>query len=99
MGSDISNALDADRIRSLNDDLRRYLLGGGAVSTPGIGSLGPEAIFRLVETLARFEDFCSAIDPTGEHANGAFDFEGTAVVFRIDYYDLTMTQCSPNPAD
>lgn len=90
---------DRDRIRTLNDELRRYLLGGGAVMTPGIAVLGPEAVQRLVATLATFNDFCVENDPHGEHDSGAFDFDGQQVIFKIDYYDKSFTYRSPDPAD
>ncbi|WP_342712886.1 DUF3768 domain-containing protein [Bradyrhizobium sp. B124] len=90
---------DKARIRALNDDLRRHLLGGGAVMTIGIASLGPEAVLRLVQTIAVFDDFCTENDPHSEHDFGAFDFEGVRVFFKIDYYNLSMTGHSPNPAD
>jgi hypothetical protein len=69
---------DADRIRLLNDELRKHLLGGGAVITPGIAALGSKAV---------------------EHDFGAFDFDGTPVMFKIDYYDKDLQFHSPNPAD
>jgi hypothetical protein len=88
-----------DRIRLLNDELRQHLLGGGAVITPGIAALGREAVARLVLTIATFDDFCTANDPHGEHDFGVFDFEGARVMFKIDYYDKSLTGHSPNPAD
>jgi Protein of unknown function (DUF3768) len=90
---------DTDRIRMLNDQLRQHLLGGGAVITPGVAALGPDAVKRLVRTIAIFDDFCTANDPHGEHDFGAFDFDGTPVMFKIDYYDRTMSFHSPDPAD
>jgi len=88
-----------DRIRTLNDELRQHLLGGGAVMTPGIAALGPEAVARIVQTIAVFDDFCIANDPHGEHDFGVFDFDGTRVMFKIDYYDKALTLHSPDPAD
>ena len=90
---------DTDRIRLLNDELRKHLLGGGAVMTPGIAALGHEAVWRLVQTIATFDDFCTANDPHGEHDFGAFDFEGARVLFKIDYYDKSLNFHSPDPAD
>ena len=89
--------MSTDRIRALNDTLRQHLLGGGAVITPGIAALGSEAVRRLVQTIAVFDDFCTASD--GEHDFGAFDFDGTPVMFKIDYYDKDLNFHSPNPAD
>jgi hypothetical protein len=91
--------MDAERIRMLNDDLRKHLLGGGAVITPGIAALGAAAVKRLVQTIAVFDDFCTANDPHGEHDFGALDFDGTPVLFKIDYYDKSLSFHSPNPAD
>ena len=61
---------DTDRIRMLNDELRQHLIGGGAVITPGIAALGSEAVNRLVQTIAVFDDFCTANDPYSEHDFG-----------------------------
>lgn len=90
---------DTDRIRMLNDELRQNLLGGGAVMTPGIAALGADAVARLVQTIATFDDFCNANDPYDEHDFGMFDFDGVPVMFKIDYYDKNMQSHSPNPAD
>ncbi len=43
--------------------------------------------------------FTSDNGPHGEHDFGAFDFRGAGKVFWIDYYDLTLTGRSENPAD
>jgi hypothetical protein len=90
---------DTDRIRLLNDELRKHLLDGGAVMTAGIAALGGEAVQRLVQVIATFDDFCTANDPHGEHDFGAFEFDGTPVMFKIDYYDKDLNFHSPDPAD
>lgn len=90
---------DTDRIRMLNDELRQHLLGGAAVMTPGIAALGADAVSRLIQTIATFDDFCTANDPHGEHDFGAFDFDGTPVIFKIDYYDKELQFQSPDPAN
>jgi hypothetical protein len=92
-------SLDTDRIRLLNDNLRRHLYSGGAIMTPGIAALGGEAIGRLVNAIATFDDFCTANDPHGEHDFGAFEFDGIPVFFKIDYYDKDLSFHSPDPAD
>jgi Protein of unknown function (DUF3768) len=90
---------NTDRIRSLNDELRQNVSTGRAVMTPGIAALGREAVQRLVKTIATFDDFCTANDPHGEHDFGAFEFDGTPVMFKIDYYDKSLNFHSPDPAD
>lgn len=90
---------DTDRIRALNDQLRRHLTGGRAVMTPGIAALGSEAVQRLVQTITVFDDFCTANNPHGEHDFGEFDFDGVSVMFKIDYFDKDLNFHSPDPAD
>jgi hypothetical protein len=90
---------DTDRIRLLNDQLRQNLSGGGAVITPGIAELGPEAVERLIKTIAVFDDFCHTNDPHEEHDFGCFKFDNVDVIFKIDYFDKSLTFHSPNPAD
>ena len=88
-----------DRIRALNDELRQHLIGGLAVITPGVAALGREAVERIVKTLATFDDFCHENDPYEEHDFGAFALDGHKLFFKIDYYDRTLTEHSPDPSD
>ena len=76
-----------ERIRALNDELRRNLPSGHAVMTTGIAALGPEAVARIVKTIAVYDDFCHANDPHGEHDFGSFEADGHTVFFKIDLYE------------
>jgi hypothetical protein len=87
------------RIRALNDELRRRLIGGIAVITPGVAALGEEAVARIIKTIEVYDDFCHANDPHEEHDFGAFDADGHRIFFKIDYYDSTLTVHSPDPSD
>jgi hypothetical protein len=88
-----------DRIRELNDQLRQNFADGIAVMTPGIAALGPEAVERIVKTIAVYDDFCHANDPHEEHDFGVFEADGHKISFKIDYYDTALVAHSPDPAD
>src|SRR5450759_1740839 len=88
-----------ERIRALNDDLRQYLLGGLAVITPGVAALGQQAVERIINTIAVYDDFCHANDPHEEHDFGSFQADGQTIFFKIDYYDKNLTYHSPDPSD
>lgn len=87
------------RIRELNDDLRKYMIGGSAVMTPGIAALGADAVERIVKTIAIFDDFSNANDPHEEHDFGSVELEGQMIFFKIDYFDKSLTNHSPDPSD
>ena len=87
------------RIRALNDQLRQHLTGGMAVITPGVAALGPEAVERIVKTIAVFDDFCRANDPYEEHDFWSFEADGHMIMFKIDYLDRDLSMHSPDPAD
>ena len=91
--------MSVERIRALNDQLRKTLTGGKAFMTPGIAALGPEAVQRLVIAIATFDDFCMANDPHGEHDFGMLEFEGSSIIFKIEYFDTNFEFGSPDPAD
>jgi Protein of unknown function (DUF3768) len=90
---------EPQRIRALNDALRKNLTGGLAVITPGIAALGHATVERIVKTLAVFDEFCHANDPYSEHDFGAFEVEGHRILFKIDYFDTSLTGHSPDPSD
>jgi hypothetical protein len=87
------------RIAALNDELRQHLIGGIAVMTPGIAALGQEAVARIVQTIEVYDDFCHANDPYQEHDFGSFEADGHMIMFKIDYFDKTLTYHSPDPSD
>ena len=87
------------KIRALNDELRKNLTAGHAFITPGVAALGPEAVARLVQTIAVYDAFCQANDPHGEHDFGSFELDGTPLFFKIDYFDQAMEFHSPDRAD
>jgi hypothetical protein len=90
-----------ERIRTLNDDLRRHLSRHSelAFMTPGIAALGAEAVARIVKTVATYDDFCHANDPYEEHDFGSFEANGALIYFKIDYYDPTLSVHSADPSD
>ena len=75
-----------EQICALNDQLRQNLTTGLAVITTGVAALGPQAVDRIVQTISVYDDFCHANDPHQEHDFGAFEAEGEAIFFKIDYY-------------
>lgn len=87
-----------EAIRALNDKLRQNLM-GHAVMTPGVAALGAEAVARIVQTIAVFDDFCHANDPHEEHDFGTFEADGHNIMFKIDYYDASRAYHSPDPSD
>ena len=90
---------DKNRVRALNDDFRSALVVGSAIITTGIAALGGEKVERLVRVIATFNEFCSEDDPYGEHDFGAFDFDGTKVMFKINYLNKEIESDFGNPAD
>jgi hypothetical protein len=89
----------AIRLRGGRSELRQNFAEGIAVMTPGIAALGAEAVARIVKTIAVFDDFCHANDPHEEHDFGGFDADGHTVLFKIDYYDESLSYHSPDPAN
>ena len=91
--------MNAHTIAALNDALRRTLQGGRVVMTARVAALPPEQKLVILQRVRMFNHFTEENDPYGEHDFGAFKVDGERYLFKIDYYDLTLTMGSEDPAD
>ena len=89
----------AERIRDLNDELRRTGLGGKTYMTRGIIAKGADFIAKAQAAARAFDAFDGDNDPWQEHDFGSFEVDGETVMFKIDYYDQNMEYGSPDPSD
>jgi hypothetical protein len=89
----------SERVRALNDDLRRTFTGGTLVVTPGIRDLDPDVLRRVDEAIRAFADFDRDNDPDDEHDFGSVTVADHVIFFKIDCYDLDLRNHSPDPAD
>ena len=87
------------RIRTLNDELRRFGRGGRIMITPGIQALGDGAVARVLTAVAAFDAFTNDNDPYGEHDCAIMAVNDIQVLFKIDYYDRDLVYHSPDPGD
>lgn len=88
------------KIRELNDAFRCHCIGTGTVLiTQGINTIEGVTIDDVAARVQAFDDFSEENDPHGEHDFGAFEIGGEKVFWKIDYYDFSHTQHSPNAAD
>jgi uncharacterized protein DUF3768 len=88
-----------ERVRRLNDVLRRYHLGGQVVVSAGVHALDSDVVARIAAAVARFDAFTPDNDPYGEHDFGSVCVEGHTVLFKIEYLDTSLRHHSPDPAD
>ena len=89
----------AERVRALNDELRKTGAGGKTYLTPGIIAKGSDFIAKATAAVRAFSDFTDDNDPWQEHDCATLDVDGESVMFKIDYYDENMEYGSPDPAD
>jgi hypothetical protein len=88
-----------ERTRALNDELRIYHRGGRIMVTSGVQALGTEMLQRIDEAIAAFDEFDEDSDPHGEHDFGVLEIVDREIMFKIDYYDVTLNYLSPDPAN
>ena len=88
-----------ERVRALNDNLRRFHIGGQVMLSSGLAALPWNQIEGVVKAVAAFDAFGQENDPYGEHDCASLDAEGQRVMWKIDYYDPSMTQHSEDESD
>lgn len=88
-----------ERIRTLNDQLRRLHTGGRTFVTQGITALGADIVRAAVVAVQEFDTFDDRNDPYGERDFGAVSVGRHRVFWKIDYYDQSLTSAAVDPAD
>ena len=86
-------------IKTLNDNLRKHLIGGKIVLTQGMEAKTYEEIAEIMLKIRDFDNFTPDNDPYGEHDFGSFDYKGETIYFKIDYYDKNYQYFSEDPAN
>jgi Protein of unknown function (DUF3768) len=87
------------KVRQLNDCLRMTGRGGQVLVTEGVISQGLDFARQALASVSEFKDFTTDNDPWGEHDCAVLRVSGIEVIFKIDYYDLSMTHLSQCPHD
>ena len=88
------------RIRDLNDRFRRLRQGNGRLFvTAGIQAEGSLFVAEAICAVRGFDAFTPDSDPYGEHDFGALTVRGQRVMWKIDYYDPTLSAGSDDPGD
>ncbi|ATC32534.1 DUF3768 domain-containing protein [Caulobacter vibrioides] len=85
-------------IAALNDKLRATP-GPGWTVTRGVYALGPDFIAKVVAAVGAFARFEPGDDPYGEHDFGAFELAGKRLFWKIDYYNLDLTDAARDPTN
>lgn len=91
--------MNTDKIRQLNDILRKTFIGGQVMLTTGIRAKSAEDQAEILQKVRLFNEFTKANDPYGEHDFGRFTHNDESIMFKIDYYNKTYDRMSDDPAD
>lgn len=87
------------RIRDLNDAFRTTLAEGKCVVSAGVAELGIPFATAAAAAARAYQAFTPDNDPDGEHDFGKFSIDDQRLVWKIDYYDLTMRFGSRDPSN
>lgn len=86
-------------IKTLNDNLRKSLIGGRVILTQGINTKIPTDIARILAKVRNFDNFTPDNDPYGEHDFGSFEYKGEKIFWKIDYYNKNYQYLSEDPSN
>ena len=78
MSRGVPDATRRALVRRLNDQLRRYWLGGRVMITTGVSALGPAFLEAALAAVATYDRFDRDDDPYGEHDFGSLLVAGIA---------------------
>ena len=95
----VSATSSRERASALNDQLRQHGTGGTTMVTPGVRALAPDTISAILAAVASFSAFDADNDPYGEHNCAILTVGAERVIWKIDYYDRSLSGHSPDPAD
>lgn len=87
------------RIQALNDQFRQTLIGGRVVMTAGVAAMADNDRRGLIDRVRRFDKFTPDNDPYGEHDFGSIEIGGCRYLWKIDYFDPTLTCGSSDASD
>jgi hypothetical protein len=86
-------------ICKLNDEFRNTLTGGKIILTNGVKALSLKRQLDIQAAVKSFDRFDDENDPFNEHDYGAVQVAEFSVFFKIDCYDSSIENASPNPCD
>ncbi len=93
-----SNQARKQKIRDLNDALRKSGCGGKTLITDGIVTRGPDFTQAVLKAVQAFNVFSDANDPWGEHDFGSLMVQHQRIIWKIDYYNKAAMGHSGDPA-
>ena len=91
--------MNTEKIRQLNDILRKTFIGGRVMLTTGIRAKSAEEQAEILQKVRLFNEFTKANDPYGEHDFGRFMHNDESIMFKIDYYNKTYDRMSDDPSN
>jgi hypothetical protein len=91
--------MSTEKVRELNDALRKSFSGGKVVVTASVNALPDMVRANALLEGSPFDRFTEDKDPHGEHDFGSFEMVGRAFFWKLDYYDATMEFGSEDPSD
>ena len=91
--------MNTEKIRLLNDMLRKTFFGGRVMLTTGIRAKSAEDQAQILQKVRSFNEFTKANDPYAEHDYGRFSHNSENIMFKIDYYNKTYDRMSDDPSN